>query len=184
MTTLCLSLKKNINVRVNSIKFCKTNNKKVCTPSSLYKQMPKVCISYNYSDFTRLSSILKFVNILTIPIVKKNFKSVIKLGKDRSDKWQTTNIVYKIDCLDCFAEYISVSMNIGGAVRMMILYFLNIASNTVMSSIGIIKAVILDRENNYKKRLFSEMLHIKFLKKFLIMCKFYNWCIVFITPVR
>ena len=48
-------------------------------------------------------------NISTIPLVNKTLKSVMKLGKDSTNKWKETNIVYKFNCENCPAIYIGKS---------------------------------------------------------------------------
>ena len=49
---------------------------------------------------------LKIIVLSTIPIINKNLSSVIKLGKDSTNKMDTTNVVYKIRCKDCGACHI------------------------------------------------------------------------------
>ena len=48
----------------------------------------------------------KQYNITTIPTVNKSMNSVIKLGKDKSDKWDQTGVVYKFTYKNCPATYI------------------------------------------------------------------------------
>ena len=42
-------------------------------------------------------------------MVNKTLKSIIKLGKDSTNKWEQTNIVYKFNCKNCPATYIGKS---------------------------------------------------------------------------
>lgn len=42
--------------------------------------------------------ILKQFNILSIPTVQKSLKTIIKLGKDVTEKCQETNVVHRFNC--------------------------------------------------------------------------------------
>ena len=54
-------------------------------------------ISLPFTDqFDKIASILKPSNYRVLPLVKKSFNSIIKLGKDITDKWDRTNVVYKL----------------------------------------------------------------------------------------
>ena len=37
---------------------------------------------------------------------KNKLSSIIKLGKDKTDKVNQANVVYKINCKDCSASYV------------------------------------------------------------------------------
>ena len=56
-----------------------------------------------------MSNIFFKYNISTIPVVNKTLKSIIKLGKDSTNKWEQTNIVYKFNCKNCPKTYIGES---------------------------------------------------------------------------
>lgn len=162
-------IKKHVKIRLNSIKFRNNNNKNSVNPySHLYKLIPKICIPFNYSDFAGLSNILKPYNIKTIPIVNKNLKSIVKLGKDKTEKWSETNVVYKFNCKNCSVCYV-------GETKRMLKTRIDEHKRSNNSNTSVVSAhhsrpghefdwdntTILDREPNYKKRCFSEMLHIK-----------------------
>ena len=42
-------------------------------------------------------------------VAQYTLKSVIKLGKDSTNKWEQTNIVYKFNCKNCPVTYIGKS---------------------------------------------------------------------------
>ena len=42
-------------------------------------------------------------------MVNKTLKSIIKLGKGSTNKWEQTYIVYKFNCKNCPATYIGES---------------------------------------------------------------------------
>ena len=56
-----------------------------------------------------MSNIFRKYNISTIPVVNKTLKSIIKLAKDSTNKWEQTNIVYKFNCKNFPATYIGQS---------------------------------------------------------------------------
>jgi len=95
----------------------------------------------------------------------------IKVQKDVTDLLQKNNIVYKIGCMNCEATYTGqTKRQLKTRIRE---HFNNIKSDNTKHSViseHIIKynhkfdwdsVQILDTESNYKKRLVSEMLHIK-----------------------
>lgn len=49
--------------------------------------MPKVCLPFNKSNFSRTSKILKSFKIHSIPIVDRSLKAIIKLAKKVAGKW-------------------------------------------------------------------------------------------------
>ena len=67
--------------------------------------MPKIQLLFT-NNYERISPIFKQYNITTIPMVNKSMNSVIKLGKDKSDKQDQTGVVYKFTCKNCPATYI------------------------------------------------------------------------------
>ena len=78
---------------MNKIKYSSPNSLNKKNRSDLYRHQPKICLPYNMTNFTKLSNIFKKYNISTIPVVNKTLKSIIKLGKDFTNKWEQTNIV-------------------------------------------------------------------------------------------
>ena len=67
--------------------------------------MPKIQLPFT-NNYERISSIFKQYKITTIPTVNKSMNSVIKLGNDKSDKWDRTGVGYKFSCKSCPATYI------------------------------------------------------------------------------
>ena len=143
-------------------------NKK--NPSDLYRHQPKVCLPCNITNFTELSNIFKKYNISTIPVVNKTLESIIKLGKDSTNNWEQTNIVYKFNYKNCPATYIGESKR---ALRVCI----NEHKNKKNSESVVCEhqlgfnhefdwknTEIVDYVSNYRKRSKSEVIHIKFNK--------------------
>ena len=60
-------------------------------------------------QFDKIASILKPFNFRVLPLVKKSFNSILKLGKNDADKWDETNVVYKFTCKSCPASYVGVT---------------------------------------------------------------------------
>ena len=155
---------------MNKIKYSSPNSPNKKNRSNLYRHQPKVCLPYNVTNFTKLSNIFKKYNISTIPVVNKTLKSIIKLGKDSTNKWEQTNIVYKFNCKNCTATYIGESKR---ALRVRI----NEHKNKKNSESVVCEhqlefnhefdwenTKIVDYVSDYRKRLTSEMIHIKFNK--------------------
>ena len=125
-------------------------------------------ISLPFTDqFDKIASILKPFNFRVLPLVKKSFNSIIKLGKDVTDKWDRTNVVYKFTCKSCPASYVGETKR---ALRTRInehkknnnpeavvyQHTKNFSHEFDWNNVKII-----DYESNYKKRIISEMIHIK-----------------------
>ena len=107
-----------------------------------------------------------FYHINVIPTYTNTLNNIIRLGKDRTNKFDETGVVYKITCNDCKSIYI-------GQTKRCLLDRISEHKKTnnedsVLSqhqkyynhTINWENVSILDREKNYKKRLFSEMLFI------------------------
>ena len=107
------------------------------TPESI------LCVPYIEGLSERLNKICSKYNINVVYSVKnqKNSKLIIK-GKDNLPKDDRINLVYKIECDNCPAVYV-------GQTKRKVFDF---RWNDVK---------ILDIEPNWKKRLISEMIHIK-----------------------
>ena len=99
--------------------------------------------------------------------MEKSLKSIIKLGKDLTEKWQQTNIVYSFKCNKCPAIYIGETIR---SLRTRI----NEHKNNKNSESVVFKhwaefnhefdwehVKMIDYESDYRKRLTSEMIHIK-----------------------
>ena len=76
---------------MNKIKYSSPNSLNKKNRSELYRHQSKVCLPYNITNCTKLSNIFRKYNISTIPVVKKDLKSIIKLGKDFTNKWGQTD---------------------------------------------------------------------------------------------
>lgn len=135
--------------------------------SNIYNKVPKICIPYNDTYFQKLSNIFKEFNVHTLPLVEKSLNSIIKLGKDKTDKWDQTNVVYKFDCSNCSAIYIGQTKR---SLKTRITeHMKNTNSESVVCQHRQIpnhefdwnNVKILDHEHDYKKRAISEMIHIK-----------------------
>ena len=98
-------IEQNIKTRLQYLKYKSKFNNKNTHKKSLYQKMPKIQLPFTH-NYERISSIFKQYNITTIPTVNKSMNSVIKSGKDKSDKWDQTGVVYKFTCKNCPATYI------------------------------------------------------------------------------
>ena len=59
--------------------------------------------------FYSSKSTLKKYNICSVPSLNRELSSIIRLGKDKTVKWETPGAVYKFDCQKCDARYIGES---------------------------------------------------------------------------
>ena len=86
----------------------------------------------------------------------KNLSPIVKLGKDTLEKWNKTNVVYKFTCKDCPATYI-------GETKRSLKTRINEHKNKMNYNheFNWEATKIIDQESNYKKRLTSEIIHIK-----------------------
>ena len=118
--------------------------------------------------FEKLSSSLKAYNISTIPIVSKRLKSVIRLGKDGINTMEKTNVVFKICSKNREASYIGETKR---SLKTRIKELIDNKNNESVVFQHKIdfkhefewnRTLVLDSEINYKKRLISEMIHVKF----------------------
>ena len=114
---------------------------------------------------------LRELDVCTINKTSNSLNSIIKLGKDRLEKNDCSNIVYKVDCKNCPSSYV-------GQSRRKLLYRVNehtrdvkkLSKNSSLAThvnntnhtIDFENIKIIDSEKSYKKRLFSEMLNIQF----------------------
>ena len=119
------------------------------------------------SQYDKITAILKQFNFCTLPIVKKSFNSVIKLGKDYTKKWDRTNLVYSFSCKSCPASYTGeTKRSLKTRIKE---HQKNNNPEAVVSQhkkefchdFDWENTKILDFEPNYKKRTLSEMIHIK-----------------------
>lgn len=121
----------------------------------------------NYKFFKKCSGFLKSQDIRTVPLVKHGLKSIVTLGKDPLSDFDTAGTVYKFVCKNrgCKKVYI------GQSKRPLWIrtdehkkdkdpdsVVTKHKNRTHQFDFG--RVSILDKELNYTKRKFSEMLHI------------------------
>ena len=119
-----------------------------------------------------IQQLLKNSNIFLINKNTDKLNSIIKLGKDKIDKFYVSNVVYKIKCSNCDFVYIGQTLR---KLKKRILDELkkdydNKDTNSVFYKhhlqtnhiFDFNKVSITDNEKNYYRRTFSEMLHIQF----------------------
>ena len=159
----CWFIDKYTKKRLNKIRF----HTKDTSNKDLYVKLPKLLIPFNNISFNSLTNIFKSYNICVIPMVKKNLSPIIKLGKDTPKKWDCTNVVYKFNCKDCPATYVEATKR---SFSVRINEHKKSKNKDSVVSIHQLEnkhdfdwenTLILDFENNYQKRLISEMIHIK-----------------------
>ncbi|KYN50277.1 hypothetical protein ALC62_09186 [Cyphomyrmex costatus] len=99
-----------------------------------------------------------------------SLNQIIKLGKDKLDKLNNTNVVYKIDCLNCDCSYVGqTKRNLKTRIKEHRADLKKIQNKSVVSKhqMGYNHTMdwdnvhILDNEPSYMKRSISEMIFIK-----------------------
>ena len=142
--------------RFRKLKFDNKKTNKNCPIST-------VSIPYNKMFYEKCSYILNKYNIRTVPLVNNKLNNIIKLGKDKIQKLDTCGVVYKINCLSCPATYI------GETKRMLKTRIKEherdkdnksvIATHqkTNKHTVDWNNIKILDKEQNYVKRIISEI---------------------------
>ena len=100
---------------------------------------------------------------------KNKLNNVIKLSKDKNDKCNNANVVYKINCNDCNASYVGqTSRRVNVRIKEYIKKYTDKDTNSVLFAhtkdnnhlIDLKNIKILDSEIHNGKRLFSEALFI------------------------
>jgi len=159
----------NIIKRINSnLKYKKTDNSRNNEENNK-KYFIKIPFIENITpEILNISKKHKFNTIFTID---NRLSSIIKTGKDKIDKMNCSNVVYKITCKDCDASYV------GQTKRQLHTrlneHKLDIKKRTGTHSVISLHQInnnhsfdwdntkILDKEQFYYSRITSEMIHIK-----------------------
>ncbi|KYN07988.1 hypothetical protein ALC62_01038 [Cyphomyrmex costatus] len=158
-----------INDRINSLKYYNINRNSIMN-NGIKRKNNYLVVPYhkNVSE--------KFKNIINIPntdIAYKpinNLSSIIKTGKDKLDKFDNTNVVYKINCKDCDMTYVGqTKRRLKTRLKEHRDGWKRINNTSVVSKhqvncnhdIDWDNTAILDNEPIYFKRSISEMIHIK-----------------------
>ena len=54
----------------------------------------------------KVFNLFKTYDISIVSSYNNTLHNIIKLGKDKCNKWDIMGVIYKIDCLDCDASYV------------------------------------------------------------------------------
>ena len=155
-------INKNIDIRIKKLQFI-TPEKTVNNKDS---PINVICLPFK-RNFFYMTPIFKKFNMSTILIVEKSLNTIIRLGKDIIDKWEQTNVVYKINCKNCPASYTGeTKRNLKTRIDEHQKHknqdsVVSLHEREKLHEFNWNDVKILDREINYNKRLVSEMIHIK-----------------------
>ena len=133
----------------------------------------KMILPFNIHLTPHINKILKKYDIIPINSIINKFQYLIPLGKDRLDKFDNSNIVYRINCNNCPANYIGTSkrqlkkrrdehirdvkkLNVRSALTSHIL-------ENDSHSFNFEKMLIIDIETSKAKREFAEILNIYYM---------------------
>ena len=161
-------VEKHIKNRLMKIKHNKYNNNinRGSNSNNLYTSQRKICLPFYNNFYKKCSSIFKKYNINVLPKINKNLQSIIKLGKDPLDKFDSTGVVYKFHCFNCPASYVGQTKR-SLSTRLKEHMTCKTSDSVVTSHIQVLKhnfdwqnTKILDIEPDYYKRSLSEMLFI------------------------
>uniref|UniRef100_A0ABD2W8E4 Reverse transcriptase domain-containing protein n=1 Tax=Trichogramma kaykai TaxID=54128 RepID=A0ABD2W8E4_9HYME len=117
--------------------------------------------------FEKCAHMLRRFNIEVLPLQGDSLTSVIRLGKDRIDINDRTGVVYHLKCKSCSKSYVGETKRklkdrirehkkLGNTQSMVALHMQEQQGHVMDWS----KVKILDLEDNYHRRLISEMIHI------------------------
>ena len=133
----------------------------------------KLVLPYTNKFFENISDKLKKYNVTTIPRFNNNLSKLITRGKDNTALTEQTNVVYKLKCKNCDATYVGetkrkMSVRIKEHEKNIQkddqLFVINEHVKNLGHQIDFENPQILDREDNWHKRIFSEMIHINLQK--------------------
>ncbi|KAJ8672244.1 hypothetical protein QAD02_003503 [Eretmocerus hayati] len=127
-------------------------------------------LPYKNGVYEKLSKKLKKLHVKCVPKIGENLSSIIKKGKDKTDKWDQNNVVYRICCKDCDASYVGeskrsarvrVKEHLGYTKGMDEKYVINKHMKRNNHEFDFESVDILDVEKNWHRRILSEMVHIR-----------------------
>lgn len=162
-----------IKIRINKLKY---NNQG--TSNDTNNQNRKIMILPYIPKITKpFSNFIRRFDVNPVYKIPNKLNYIVKKGKDKLLNKEQQNVVYKIECGDCKASYIGQTKRVFDTRlkehqrnikedpdKHNVITLHKIHNNHVMQWDN---AKNLDVENNYKKRLLSEMLHIKTTKNTL-----------------
>ena len=90
-----------ISEHIRKHKYRTLNPKNNINNSSLTISLP-----FHKKFFYSCQSIFCKFNIRCVPLMSHKLNNIVKLGKDKSEKWMEISIVYKFQCGSCPATYI------------------------------------------------------------------------------
>ena len=140
--------------------------------NNIHRPLFSVNIPFINSKFyNSFKALYKKYRISIHPTIKRNMSNIIKLGKDHLDSLHNTHAVYQIKCLTC------PDLTYVGETKRQLMDRIkehkkctkieSVVSNHMVSTghqFDWENVRILDREKDFKKRLISEMVHIKIAK--------------------
>ena len=154
-------------VEESSHSYTRTNKQKQNSASQTQKY---VSLPYVKGLSEKLSSILKPFNVKIAPRNTNDLSHLFKSAKDPTPKLETAHVVYNIPCIDCTANYIGTTKR---PLKNRIQEHKKDVYNPPEKWTALTKHTwrqdhkfnfdqvkIVDRSNNYKKRMILEMTHI------------------------
>ena len=161
----------NKNIQKRKFYLQKTNylqNKPVIFKRNDFHTKTRIRVSYKAALYNKFKNSCKRYNFLPVPYLNKNLSRIVKRGKDVTDKFSVTGVVYRLKCMNCSASYV-------GETKRALIDRVNEHRNDVLKKRDTVvashcidnnhsmdweRAEILDREGVWRLRIISEMLHI------------------------
>lgn len=140
------------------------NNKQpipTVTDNNLNNRLFIIMPFINEDIYYKFKRLFKTYNIRTVPSINKEFQNIIRLLKDKTNKFEKTGIVYKIYCRDCSETSRELGVRINDhrtfKDRKSVVSTHMLGNN---HEFNFTTVNILDTERSFNRRRFSEMLHI------------------------
>ena len=81
-------------------------NKRIDNNNLESMNLGTISLPFKSRFYSQCSKLLSRFNIRTMPLLNNKLSSIIKLGKDITDKFKRTGVVHKFNCKSCDARYI------------------------------------------------------------------------------
>ncbi|KYM95315.1 hypothetical protein ALC62_14037, partial [Cyphomyrmex costatus] len=159
-----------INNRINSLKYCNNNRNNIVNNGTRRIKNNYFIVPYHKDVSEKFKNIINNSKINIVYKPTNNLGGIIKTGKDKLNKFDNTNVVYKINCKDCDMSYVGqTKRRLRTRLKEHRDDLKKSNNNSVVSKhqlnckhdIDWDNTAILDSEPVYFKRTISEMIHIK-----------------------
>lgn len=137
------------------------------------QRLATLSIPYIPRLFENISQKMKKYNIRTVPKITSSLNRYVRRGKDSTQKMDQSGVVYKINCKDCDATYVGetkrklstrINEHYKNSLKDDKEFVINDHMNKLNHTFNFNNVEILDRDNNWRTRTISEVVHINLQK--------------------